>query len=175
MPNAREQEVRERAFVIWEQEGRPEGRRVDHWLRAEVVVLSDGASGIQNEGKGNLLLLREPADLKAPHASRSSAFQRGTGATIKDVLVCLNAGEASIPHLRLAANLTQQHGAHLTAGYLLSGHERTSDSVYGPGAIDIGLTGSSSARRHPFGAETAESHFRETLRLSGIAGEWYMF
>src|SRR5215475_7888223 len=108
MPNAREQEVRERAFVIWEHEGRPEGRRVDHWLRAEAEVLSDGASGTQNEDKGNLFWPREPgdtADLKAPHASRSSAFQRGTGATIKDVLVCLNASEASIPHLRLAANL----------------------------------------------------------------------
>ncbi len=29
-----EHRVRERAYEIWEEEGRPEGRAVDHWLRA---------------------------------------------------------------------------------------------------------------------------------------------
>jgi nucleotide-binding universal stress UspA family protein len=54
--------------------------------------------------------------------------------------------------------------------------------------MEIGITGSAVPRtgeeRHessdadrggPFGTETAESHFREALQLSGIAGEWYMF
>ena len=27
--------IRERAYQLWEQEGRPEGRDLDHWLRAE--------------------------------------------------------------------------------------------------------------------------------------------
>jgi hypothetical protein len=26
--------IRERAYAIWEQEGRPEGRELDHWIRA---------------------------------------------------------------------------------------------------------------------------------------------
>jgi hypothetical protein len=26
--------IRERAYAIWEQEGRPEGREWDHWIRA---------------------------------------------------------------------------------------------------------------------------------------------
>ena len=27
--------IRERAYQLWEQEGRPEDRRLDHWLQAE--------------------------------------------------------------------------------------------------------------------------------------------
>ena len=27
--------IRERSYQIWEQEGRPEGRDLDHWLQAE--------------------------------------------------------------------------------------------------------------------------------------------
>ena len=30
--------VRERAYSLWEQEGRPEGRAEDHWRRAEAEV-----------------------------------------------------------------------------------------------------------------------------------------
>jgi hypothetical protein len=32
---AKKQAIRERAYAIWEEEGRPEGRDLDHWLRAE--------------------------------------------------------------------------------------------------------------------------------------------
>ena len=35
----REQAVRERAYAIWEQEGRPDGKDLDHWLRAEAEIL----------------------------------------------------------------------------------------------------------------------------------------
>ena len=30
--------VQERAYEIWEREGRPEGREMDHWLRAETEI-----------------------------------------------------------------------------------------------------------------------------------------
>ena len=33
---AREHAIRERAYFIWEREGRPEGRAHDHWLAASV-------------------------------------------------------------------------------------------------------------------------------------------
>ena len=33
--SAKAQAIRERAYAIWEEEGRPEGRDLDHWLRAE--------------------------------------------------------------------------------------------------------------------------------------------
>ena len=31
-----EQAIRERAYFIWEREGRPKGRAKDHWMRAVV-------------------------------------------------------------------------------------------------------------------------------------------
>jgi hypothetical protein len=30
--------IRRRAYILWEQEGRPEGRADEHWLRAEAEV-----------------------------------------------------------------------------------------------------------------------------------------
>lgn len=36
------QEIAQRAYAIWESEGKPLGRDFDHWLRAEAEV---GASG----------------------------------------------------------------------------------------------------------------------------------
>ena len=35
---ANERRIRIRAYEIWEQEGRPEGRDVDHWLQARWEV-----------------------------------------------------------------------------------------------------------------------------------------
>src|SRR5271155_1850874 len=34
LPGEREQAIRERAYAIWEEEGRPDGKALDHWLRA---------------------------------------------------------------------------------------------------------------------------------------------
>ncbi|ARQ12242.1 hypothetical protein NXC12_PA00005 (plasmid) [Rhizobium etli] len=31
----REEEIRKRAYALWEKEGRPEGRHRDHWIHAE--------------------------------------------------------------------------------------------------------------------------------------------
>jgi hypothetical protein len=36
----REQAIRERAYAIWEQEGRPDGKDLDHWLRAEAEIIA---------------------------------------------------------------------------------------------------------------------------------------
>ncbi len=36
--NAPETEVAKAAYYIWEKEGRPSGRELDHWLRAEKQV-----------------------------------------------------------------------------------------------------------------------------------------
>jgi len=35
MPTDIRQLVRDRSYQLWEQEGRPEGRHLDHWLQAE--------------------------------------------------------------------------------------------------------------------------------------------
>jgi Protein of unknown function (DUF2934) len=36
----REQAIRERAYAIWDDEGRPDGKDLDHWLRAEAEIIS---------------------------------------------------------------------------------------------------------------------------------------
>jgi hypothetical protein len=32
--------IRERSYQLWEQEGRPEGRHLDHWLQAEQELVA---------------------------------------------------------------------------------------------------------------------------------------
>ena len=34
----REHAVRERAYAIWERDGRPEDKNLDHWLQAETEI-----------------------------------------------------------------------------------------------------------------------------------------
>jgi hypothetical protein len=38
----REQAIRERAYAMWEEEGRPYGKDLDHWYRAEAEIDSSG-------------------------------------------------------------------------------------------------------------------------------------
>jgi len=33
-----ERQIRERAYQIWEREGRPHGKSVEHWLQAEAEI-----------------------------------------------------------------------------------------------------------------------------------------
>ncbi len=40
MPEQKEQAIRERAYAIWEEEGRPDGKDLEHWLRAEAEINS---------------------------------------------------------------------------------------------------------------------------------------
>jgi hypothetical protein len=42
MPGQREQAIRERAYAIWEEEGRPDGKGINHWLCAEGKIISAG-------------------------------------------------------------------------------------------------------------------------------------
>lgn len=35
--------IRERAYAIWEQEGRPDGREWDHWVRATREIIETPA------------------------------------------------------------------------------------------------------------------------------------
>lgn len=42
MPEQKEQAIRERAYAIWEEEGRPDGKDLEHWRRAEDEINSAG-------------------------------------------------------------------------------------------------------------------------------------
>jgi hypothetical protein len=39
--------IRQRAFELWERDGRPEGRDMDYWFRAEVELAGEDASGLE--------------------------------------------------------------------------------------------------------------------------------
>lgn len=39
----RAQVISDRAYAIWEEEGRPDGREFEHWLRAEEEVAAERA------------------------------------------------------------------------------------------------------------------------------------
>lgn len=45
MPGPNQDRVRERAYEIWDGEGRPADRSVDHWLQAEREVGADPVDG----------------------------------------------------------------------------------------------------------------------------------
>ena len=50
-----EQKVRERAYQIWESEGRPEGKSDEHWARAQAeIAAEEGEADIEArlEGEG---------------------------------------------------------------------------------------------------------------------------
>ena len=53
--------LRRRAFEIWEAEGRPQGRDVEHWLRAEAELKAAGAKTAKKT-------TAKPAPDKAPPA-----------------------------------------------------------------------------------------------------------
>ena len=41
MPYWRERRIRERAYTIWAQEGRLDGKDREHWLRAEAEIAAE--------------------------------------------------------------------------------------------------------------------------------------
>src|SRR3954463_523553 len=53
-----EQRIRERAYSIWEQEGRPRGRDLDHRLRAEAEIAAE-------KSRGRLMAAKETAEIPA--------------------------------------------------------------------------------------------------------------
>jgi len=61
MQLAQQEIIRERAYAIWEQEGRPEGREWDHWLRAASEVAGRNGTAIHT-----------PAPIKSPRRSGSA-------------------------------------------------------------------------------------------------------
>ncbi|MCD2181885.1 DUF2934 domain-containing protein [Rhizobium sp. GN54] len=66
----REQKIRERAYEIWDREGRPLGRELEHWAQAEREVaerelaareIDRGAGEIEGDDLPSLQALREAA------------------------------------------------------------------------------------------------------------------
>ena len=58
-----EQRIRERAYRIWLEEGRPEGRQLVHWdMATELVAIEDGQRSTLKPIEKNLGPLGEPIE-----------------------------------------------------------------------------------------------------------------
>lgn len=67
MADEREEQIRDRAYRIWQEEGEPEGREQEHWARAEQEQ-DAGAGETLIERTGDDLPFGEPADTGADDA-----------------------------------------------------------------------------------------------------------
>lgn len=72
---AREARIRERAYHMWESEGRPEGRAVEFWERASELVLME-----ESGNPGQLPNpIAEGQDPSAPEGVEDAAIQENLG------------------------------------------------------------------------------------------------
>ena len=46
-----QQLIEQRAYAIWEMEGRPDGRSLAHWLQAEAEAKRSGVMAVTDDGK----------------------------------------------------------------------------------------------------------------------------
>lgn len=67
-----EDRIRRRAYEIWEREGRPHGREIDHWLRAAQEIAGE-------EGRGGDMAMAAGSE-PAAGARKPAARTRRTGA-----------------------------------------------------------------------------------------------
>ena len=50
MESDRDEKVRDRAYLIWEREGRPDGRRSEHWAQAEREIDNEADARLAGAG-----------------------------------------------------------------------------------------------------------------------------
>lgn len=90
--------IRERAYQLWEQDGRPEGRDLDYWYRAEAELRGEGASGLESpsgnsaadrpagEAEGALTAPDEPSPEQTAQGrgSRKPGSKKGGGTAAEE-------------------------------------------------------------------------------------------
>ena len=74
-----EHRIRQRAYEIWVEEGRPEGREAEHWARACQEVEAErgraAAPGVANDDARPTAKLKAPRKPVAPRAGMTKAEQ----------------------------------------------------------------------------------------------------
>ena len=60
----REEEIRDLAYRIWEEEGYPEGRNLEHWVKAEAILKA------RNGQPANGPAEQTPAEVQRPARKR---------------------------------------------------------------------------------------------------------
>ena len=72
----REMRIRERAYQIWQDEGRPDGKAGEHWEKARRMIEGEE----QTPAKGTKTQGRKPRSRKGTAASFAETVPHGAGA-----------------------------------------------------------------------------------------------
>jgi hypothetical protein len=83
--NPFEQQVRERAYYIWEDEGRVFGQAEAHWLRAEIELLTPSRMGVEviQAATADVTLSASPAAVLAETLKAKPSRSRSAGAKVE--------------------------------------------------------------------------------------------
>jgi hypothetical protein len=83
--NPFEQQVRERAYYIWEDEGRVFGQAEAHWLRAEIELLTPSRMSIEviQAATADVTLSASPAAVLAETLKAKPSRSRSAGAKVE--------------------------------------------------------------------------------------------
>ena len=76
MQNAKQEEIAKRAYAIWEREGRPHGRDLEHWLTAEFLARTESRPAQASESGA---APKDPSDLNRRGSRRRSPRQTSNG------------------------------------------------------------------------------------------------
>lgn len=79
MTGDEEQRIRERAYFIWEREGRPQGRALDHRLRAEAEIAAERFRGGERGGRSRPQHRAQADDQERLISARQAAEALFTG------------------------------------------------------------------------------------------------
>lgn len=77
--------IKRRAYALWEEEGRPDGRAEEHWFRAEAELIgatAGGEAGPGTPGAGVHAARRAKAPGAAVGAGASNAAARAASSTL---------------------------------------------------------------------------------------------
>ncbi|WEX10435.1 DUF2934 domain-containing protein [Chelativorans sp. AA-79] len=78
MTTEREDRIRRRAYELWEQEGRPEGREWDHWVQAAREVEAEEGG---HAGPGGAEIPPMPEDFPQAEETSAKRTRRSSGGT----------------------------------------------------------------------------------------------
>jgi hypothetical protein len=70
-----EEAIRQRAYEIWEQEDRPEGRDLTHWLRARTEILDRELAAGASLSEGGVM--GDPPGGRGPYIPTTTPESRG--------------------------------------------------------------------------------------------------
>jgi len=70
------EQIAHAAYLMWEQEGRPHGRDMAHWLRAETQLKASAIRAAKELRRPGQAALPEPAAAKRPRVARRIKSER---------------------------------------------------------------------------------------------------